>query len=263
MEERQQKKIKQTPPKRKKKSKKKLKKILILLLIIVAISIFALITPIFNITQITVEGNQKVETESIISLSGLNIGENIFRNLKSKVIENIKENPYIEEVTMKRILPGNVELTVKERTVEYQIKLIDGYIYIDKQGYILENSSQKANVPILEGITTSQEELLNSKRLNIDDLNKLNTVLKIIDEAKNINILDNITSINIEDVNNYILYLEKEEKYVYLGDASNLNNKMLYVQIMLKEEKGNTGRVFVNGDLNNGFKPYFREEKIN
>ena len=163
---------------------------------------------------------------------------------------------------MKRILPGNIEISVKERTVEYQIKLIDGYIYIDEQGYILENSAQKSNVPILEGIKTSQEELLNSKRLNIEDLNKLNTVLKIIDESKNMNILDNITSINVEDINNYILYLEKEGKYVYLGDASNLNNKMLYIQIILKEEKENTGRVFVNGDLNNGFKPYFREEKI-
>ena len=30
--------------------------------------------------------------------------------------------------------------------------------------------------------------------------------------------------------------------------------------MMLKEEKGNSGTMFINGDLNKGFKPYFREE---
>ena len=79
---------------------------------------------------------------------------------------------------------------------------------------------------------------------------------------KSINKQDLITSINIEKEEEYILYLENEKKYVYLGDASNLSNKMLYLQTILKKEKKNEGIMFINGDLNNGFKPYFREEKL-
>jgi hypothetical protein len=37
---------------------------------------------------------------------------------------------------------------------------------------------------------------------------------------------------------------------------------MNFINKMLIHEKGNSGRFFVNGDINNGFKPYFREEKI-
>lgn len=244
----------------KKKKKNKSRKTIILILIIIGLTIFAMITPIFNITEIKVEGNNKIDKETIISFSGLSTGENIFRNLKSKVETNIKENSYIKEATMKRKLPGTIELKIEEREIAYQIQLIDGYIYIDNQGYILENNSKKAKVPMLQGMTTEQEKLLYSIRLNEEDLNKLNTVIKIMDSIKSIEIEDKITTINAENTNEYILYLKSENKYIYLGNASNLNNKMLYIQMMLKEEKGKTGTMFINGDLNKGFKPYFREE---
>ena len=244
----------------KKKKKNKLRKRILLLAIIIAgMTIFAMITPIFNITEIKVVDNTKIEKETIISLSRLTIGENIFKNLKSKVETNIKENPYIEDVTMKRIFPGTVELKIKEREIDYQIEIIDGYVYIDNQGYILENNSKKAEVPILQGMRTSQDELLNGKRLNIEDLNKLNTIIKIMDSAKAIKIEDLITTINVENTNQYILYLKIKKKYIYLGDASNLNNRMLYVQIILEQEE-NEGTIFIDGDLNDGFKPYFREK---
>ena len=244
----------------KKKKKNKSHKIIILLLIILGMTIFAMITPIFNITEITVEGNNKIDKETVISYSGLTIGENIFRNLKSKVEINIKENSYIKEAIMKRKLPGTIELKVEEREIAYQIQLIDGYIYIDNQGYILENNSKKAKVPNLEGIATTQEELLNSKRLNSEDLNKLNTINRIIDSVKSIEIEEKITTINAENTNEYILYLKSEDKYIYLGNANNLNNKILYIQMMLNQEKGTPGTMFINGDLNEGFKPYFREK---
>jgi len=246
--------------KQKKKKNKKLYKYSILFLIIIGMTIFAMITPIFNIKEIKVEGYSKVDKETIISLSGLTIGENIFKNFKSDIENNIEEHSYIKEVTMKRVLPGTIGLKIIEREISYQIELIDGYIYIDNQGYILENNSKKENVPILIGMTTSQDELLNSKRLNIEDLKKLNTIIRIMDSVKAIEIDNLITTINVQDIDEYILYLRSEKKYVYLGDASNLNNKVLYIQMMLQEEKKKSGKMFINGDLNKGFRPYFRED---
>ena len=236
--------------------------IIILILIFIAIMVFAFITPVFNITEIEIKGNSKVSTETIESLSGLHIGENLFRNSKKQIINNIKEDTYIKDVNIKRKMPETIEISVTERTVEYQINVINGYIYIDNQGYILEKASKKAKVPLLEGYKTSQDSLLNVKRLSEEDLGKLTSTLKIIEAMKSIEKQNLITSINIENEDEYILYLEKEKKYIYLGDASNLSNKMLYIQTILEKEKKNTGIIFINGDLNDGFKPYFREENI-
>lgn len=252
-----------TSKKRKKSKKKKINKKLIgffsIIILIAIIVVLALTAPIFNITDITVNGNNQVSTNMIINLSGLRKGENIFK-FNSTVEQKIKENTYIESVNTKRKLPGTVIISVKERTVKYQINLINSYVYIDKNGYILENSSEKKDVPVIVGLSIKEDEMLNEKRLKTEDLEKLNDIIKIIDSAKTINIDNLITEINTESKENYVLYLESKGKKINLGDTSNLTNKMLYVKKILEKEEGKTGSAFVNGDLSAGFKPYFREE---
>lgn len=252
-----------TPKKRKQSKKKKINKKVIgffsIIILIAIIVVLALTAPIFNITDITVNGNNQVSTNMIINLSGLRKGENIFK-FNSTVEQKIKENTYIESVNIKRKLPGTVIISVEERTVKYQINLINSYVYIDKNGYILENSSEKKDVPVIVGLSIKEDEMLNEKRLKTEDLEKLNDIIKIIDSAKTINIDNLITEINTENKENYVLYLESKGKKINLGDTSNLTNKMLYVKKILEKEEGKTGSAFVNGDLSAGFKPYFREE---
>ncbi len=112
----------------------------------------------------------------------------------------------------------------------------------------------------MHGISTKEDELMNEKRLKTEDLEKLNKVIKILDSAKSINIDTLITEINMENENNYVLYLESKSKKINIGDVSNLTNKMLYIQKILENEEGKQGSIFVNGDFSAGFKAYFREE---
>lgn len=245
--------------KNKKVKNKRNKRIVLLILIIFAIIIFALISPIFNIQTIKVEGNNKISSDTIISLSGVVTGENIFRISCKNITNNIKENPYIESVNISRNLPGTLEISVEERKVAYQIKVINSYVYINSHGYILEKNSKSANVPVIEGFSTDQDTLLNSTRISDNDIPYLNTMLRIMNTAKKEEVSDLITKIIIEN-DEYILELKSENKKVYLGDSSDIVNKMAYLKVILKQEKGNIGEVFLNGDLNNGFKPFFREE---
>lgn len=102
--------------------------------------------------------------------------------------------------------------------------------------------------------------MLNKERLKAEDLEKLNQIAKIMDAAKTIQIDSMITEINTENKEEYILYIESKSKKIYIGDTSNLTNKMLYVQRILENEERKKGSAFVNGDISSGFKPYFREE---
>lgn len=249
--------------KRRKSKKKKInKKILGFFSIIILVSIIvvlALTAPIFNITKIEINGNQKVSKYTIIALSGIKMGENIFR-FNNNMIQNVKQNTYIEKVEIQRKMPGTVVISVKERKIKYQINLINSYVYLDKNGYLLENSAERKNVPVIVGFSIKEDEMLNEKRLKDNDLEKLANVAKIIEAAKAINIDNLITEVNVEDKNNTILYLESKSKKINVGDTTNLTNKMLYVQKILENEEGKSGSVFVNGDISAGFKPYFREE---
>ena len=233
-----------------------------MILLIIGIGIFALVSPIFNIDEIKVLGNEKVDAETIESLSGIEKGKNIFQISKKNIVNDIKENSYINSVQVKRRLPGTIELDIEERKVAYQVKVLNSYVYIDYKGYILEVSSKQEKVPLVEGFTTDQDTLLNGKRLINNDIEKIRTILTIIETSKAIEINDLISKITIQN-NEFVLELKKENKIIYLGEANDLTNKMTFVKTMLEKEKGNTGKIFVNGDINKGFKPYFREEKIN
>ena len=249
--------------KRRKSKKKKINKKILgffsIIILVAIIVVLALTAPIFNITKIEINGNEKVSKDTIIALSGIKMGENIFR-FNNNMIQNVKQNTYIEKVEIQRKMPGTVVISVKERKIKYQINLINSYVYLDKNGYLLENSAERKNVPVIVGFSIKEDEMLNEKRLKDNDLEKLANAAKIIEAAKAINIDNLITEVNVEDKNNTILYLESKSKKINVGDTTNLTNKMLYVQKILENEEGKSGSIFVNGDISAGFKPYFREE---
>lgn len=252
---------KQEEQKKNGKQKKKnfLGKVLAIIILIVATLIVTFITPIFNITKIEVTGNKNITEQTVISLSRIRKGENIFKNLKSNIVKNIKENTYIEDVQVKRVLPGTIKIDISERDIAYQIKVLESYAYIDKQGYILEIAKEEKNVPFIEGYDTKDEEILKSNRLDEKDLLKLNSIQKIINSAKVMQIEEKIDKINIENNKEYRIYIGNKE--IYLGDDLNINNKMGYVQMILSDVGDSAGIIFVNGDFNNGFKAYFRPQE--
>lgn len=245
------------------KKKKRIKNILkftTLLIIIIGGIIFALVSPIFNIQNIEVSNNEQISTETIISLSQLNIGQNIFKFNKNKIKKNIKTNAYIENVEIKIKIPNKVQIEITERQKDYNVAFLNGYVYINNQGYMLQISEEKQELPIIQGISTPDEQIVEGNRLNDEDLEKLEVIIQIMNICKNYNLDSKVTSIDISNKDEYILYMEEEKKTIYLGDKSNLSNKMLYVQAIIEENHKKEGEIFVNGDLNNNFKPRFKEK---
>lgn len=258
-------KIKQNEIKEKKRQKrnKRVKLFLKIFLFIILIGgaiIFALTSPLFNIKEIKVVNNTQVSSETIISLSEIQIGENIFKFYKGSASNKIKENAYIESVNIERKIPGTIEISVEERTPKYSVDFMGKFMYINSQGYFLELSEDKKGLPIIFGITTNEEEVLPGKRLNDEDLNRLEEVMKIMSSANENGLEGKITSVDISNKNDYTIYLEEKKKKIHIGNTSNLSNKMLYILAIMEQEDGKEGDIYVNGDLNNKFQPYFREK---
>ncbi len=243
---------------RKKKIASITKKIFLFAMIITAIILF-MMSPLFSITNIEVVGNEKISSQTIISLSGLQIEQNIFNIYKPQIEKAICEEPYIEMVDITRSLPSTIIINVKERQATFMLELGASYAYINNQGYILEISEQNINLPIIQGYQTLVENVAPGNRLEVDDLKKLEVVLKIMESAKNNELSTMITKINIENEYNYILILEGEGKTAYLGDASNINTRMLYLKEVVEREKGVRGDIFINQDVNSK-RAVWREE---
>ena len=237
--------------KNKKTKKMSSGKKLILFLILIGIMLAILFsTSLFNIETINVSGNTIVSSEEIISLSGIQKHSNLFRINKSGAIANIKENAYVENVEINRKFPNKVIIDIKEREAKYMLQFADSYVYINNQGYMLEISNEKLNIPILIGISTDLSNIKAGNRMNLSDLKKMDMVINIVDTATTNGIGHLITKIDISDNKNYTLILESEGKTVYLGDCSELNTRILYLKKILEEEQGVSGELFLNIDLN-------------
>lgn len=251
---------KKNPPKLTKKqiiAKKKRKiafriiKYTTLLFLLVGLGIYFMLSPFFNIKNITTDGNEKITSEELISLSQINLEENTFKLQKSQIEERIKENPYIDTVVVKRKLPSTIHIQVTERKPILMLTFANAYVYVGKQGYLLEISQNPLDVPIITGFVTPEEEIHAGNRLCNEDLQRLEQAIQIIKVAESNDIASLITKINIQDKQNYILELKSENKTVHLGDNSNLSTKMLYIISILEENKDVEGEIFVNTDLNN------------
>ena len=237
--------------------KRKVLKFFMLIVIIIIASIILLSSSLFDLKNIYVEGNEKISDEAIISLSGLNLYENIFKLNKNSVIDKIKENAYIENAEISRKLPSTIEITIKERKVNYMLEYANSYAYINNQGYILEITNEKLDLPILIGYDTDLSTTTPGNRMDIEDLKKMDTVIRIYETAKSNEIGNLITKINISDSKDYILILDTEGKTVHLGECADLNTRILYLKSTLEKTKGKTGETFLNMDPNTD-DAYFR-----
>ena len=246
--------------KQRKKAKKKMKKstlILVMLLLVVGgISAYLLISPSYNIQEISVKGNSQLSSQKILQIAEMQRGDNIFSKLGIVMKVKLKQNGYIEDAQINKIYPNKVEIQIKERKKQFQIKLeTEGYIYIDEQGYILEYGVDKLEIPTIIGMDIKQTDIATLHRLNERDLNKMENILQIREQCKTIEIADKITQIQVKD--EYIVSLENDGIAINFGDCTNLKNRFYYVNAILKQEAGNRGTIYVNGNLNEGFSAYF------
>lgn len=183
-------------------------------------------------------------------------GENIFQISKLKIKERIKEESYVEEVEIKRVYPGTVKIIVEERKPTYMIEKNGLYVYIDKNGYVLEESATPLEIPILQGLVTDFSNISLGERIKEEDLLKFNSLIKILDGIKNNDIEQRLTKIDISDTNNYILEFAEENKTFMLGNTSDLSTKMLWIKRFIEQNKSAKGIIHLNTD-----NVYFSETK--
>lgn len=119
---------------------------------------------LFNIKNVTIEGNKNISRATIKKVSDLKIGNKYFLISKRERLKRIKSLPYIKEAKISHSILGNVKVNVTERTPYYQM-YSNGYLLIDEEFRILQNSKKK------------YDNLVNLTGFNVDNLKAGNYIL--------------------------------------------------------------------------------------
>ena len=248
-------------PEFQRKRKKRKKKIIIFVTFfgIIAGLLGLACSPIFSIKNVEISGNDHVSETEIRNLLNIREGDNLFLTFNFIIKKRLEPNAYIKDVNVRRNLPDTLLVEVKEREIEFVFAKEDTYYYFDKDGKFLEKSTQPIIGKIeIKGYKTEVDKLEINDTFSDEDLKKLEDINQIIKTAEKQQIADLITYIDVSDQKDYKLYLQTENKTVHMGNMEMLEDKMLFVKKIIEKEKGNSGEIFVNRDLNK-YDPYFRQ----
>lgn len=108
-------------------------------IIVVTAALVWAFTAFFTVENIVVYGNSRYTVEEIVELSGVEQGDGLILLSRAKIRENIiGDGVYIEDVSVKKLLPDTVEITVTDKTVTAAFEANGAYWLISGSGTLLE-----------------------------------------------------------------------------------------------------------------------------
>ena len=226
--------------KKKRRKKRIIRTILVLLLLCGACAAAMFLTPWFQITQIDVKGNQKVETEAICSACGVAAGSNTFQVNLSHASELVEKLPYIKTAEIKRkLFPAKLVIEVSESSLVCQIPFAGGYIGIDDIGKVVEIESEKIQgIPTILGVNLLDYEL--GHMAAFEDPIRLETLLTVLSELSETELLGGVTELDVANLMD-VKFIYEDRLKVYCGDTNNLKRKLLtFKEVSLHQLQDNS-----------------------
>jgi cell division protein FtsQ len=146
----------------KKRSKRRKKHYLLrfIILIAAAAGLYAfLVSSVFSIDRIVIEGNTLISDDEIIAMSGVAEGDNMFKATNHKVKSALAENQYIADVKVKRTLPNIYTIVLTERLPVIAIQNNGKYIILDEEGYAVDEADSTMYATLVTGININSYEI--------------------------------------------------------------------------------------------------------
>lgn len=169
---------------------------------------FATTSSFFATKHIEVLGNERISKEMLQDLTGIKPGDNSLAVSITRVERELLQTPWVEEVSVKRLLPGNFIIRIKERLPSYWVRKAGVLYYTDAHG--------KSIAPV-ETTNFLSLPTLQVEQGSEDVLKKLDVYLKHFRLGKFPIEIGAVSSIHVSPGKGIELYLEDREMRLSLA----------------------------------------------
>ena len=207
---------------------------LVTMLVVVAVFVFGLAI-FFKVTEIQVTGNNVYTAQEVVDASGIQMGDNLVTISKGSVVGKIlAQLPFVEEISMERVLPGTVVIHVTESDVIYTVDGDDGGQWLmNGSGKILAKADAAADYPHLSGVTAEAPEI-GSQITSTEQSENLTAALELLPLLEETEYISQVTEIQV-DTTYDIVVLYGDTYEIHLGGTEQLEYKMQYLAAILDE----------------------------
>ncbi|MBO1004938.1 cell division protein FtsQ/DivIB [Pseudogracilibacillus auburnensis] len=178
-------------------------------------------SPFSQIHDIKVIGNESIPEKSIISISGIHIGDNIWKMDKKNAEKSILSLPEVKAVDIRLIFPNKLEVKLVERSVVAFIASKNQFFPILDNGVILHKNRENVLAPILTSFTEGTV------------LNELVSQLKELPDE----ILNAISEIHYDpkETDQYHIYLFMNDGYEVNATIPTLSEKLVHYPSIISQ----------------------------
>lgn len=206
-----------------------LRKVLLFALILVVLGVIFYSTA-FQIKVINVVGNSSIPAETIISLSGLKLGQNAARLDDEAVMRRIESNRYLR-CTLVDVEWDTVTIHVRERVPAAYIMHNGIVVTLDNRGFVLEetlnNNTLQPDLVKVSGMDVRRCTL--GQKITLGTTTQLETYTQILVELKAMKGLELIGELDMTSMDSIYLATRPvgdKKFYVRLGDEEGIHEKL-------------------------------------
>lgn len=187
---------------------------------------FILYSALFRVRTIRVVGNDKVDEQTIVNLSGLTIGQNSMTIDDEKVMRRIESNRYLR-CTLVDVQWDSVTIHVKEREKAAYVNHNGMVLTLDNRGYVLEetldaHAVQEGLVKVI-GLEIRRSAL--GQQIMLTSAAQLDTYTQVMVELKAMKGLTLLDELDMSSMDS--IYLATTDKfYVRLGSEDSIHEKL-------------------------------------
>jgi hypothetical protein len=171
-------------------------------LALVAVLIVMFFTPLFNIKNVVISGNNRISEEEIVNTVGEIEGKNLFSYRKGKIKNRLYKISYVEKVSVKKkTFPPTISIDIKECIPAFQAEYAGGFTVVDKSGKVLEQTAER-----IEGVPTMLGVLITSAKegdaVAFKDAESQKIIMSCVENMEKAGIMADITVMSFEDMTN-------------------------------------------------------------
>ncbi len=186
----------------------------------------------FNIKVITINGNNYIENDIILTQGGLENPINIFHFDTEISCEKLLKNPWIKDIFIKKIYPKQIVINIEERKPGALLYSNSFYYLVTVEGVILTKTNEfnnEFNQFVITGLNIDSK-----KPGEIIQDNAYTEAQKVIYALKNL-FPDQFSKIEVISKEEFILFHRHNDLKVRIGNAEQLISQWYLLESALQK----------------------------
>lgn len=225
----------------------------IILASLVAIAYLTYDSSIFSVKRIEVRGTDQLSKSQVVDMSGVSLGDNIFRLELEAAHASLVANPWIRSAKLERQFPAIVRIRIRERAPVVALSSPEAIHLLDRTGFVLARRAPLTDtgLPVITDIDGRVEVGRRFRNKVLSDV--LKAFLSLSEDLRGT--IDTIQAPAADK----LVFITREGLEIDYGKAEDIEAKNEVINRVLKEESGKIIVIDVRVVTNPTTKPEVRK----